>query len=429
MLACSLALVLAACGGGGQDTSPEAESAAATEALATENSAPLAMTDSGTNAGQNAAGSQDGLPLASPSTPSGAALDNTAESETEPTPAAATRPPAEQSPEPKPESTPDLEPAPEPEAAPAPEPAPEPVPEPTPAPAPAPAASPAADNAAATDDEATEDETPFRVFNAMLYSNMPATGDRPAVVYEHAYYPGGQQQTDGRPTAFGIQYGAQVARDQYHHPVIPATDELVIVDVERWHVWPWVSGQAHRENVEKYNYVMEQTRLALGQPACLYSIAPNAGILHANWSVTDPQIRSDWTTHSDITSEVLLSNIDAFCPALYTYYGGDTPQALAQAIAQWQVYARETIAEARRMDADKPVYVFLWPQYHSGGIYDDFRYLEDDYWRAQLELVKELADGVILWGGWNFNTNRQQAFNANASWWRIYQEVIPADLR
>ncbi len=254
---------------------------------------------------------------------------------------------------------------------------------------------------------------------------MPAMGKRPAVVYEHAYYPGGQQTADGRPTALGYQYAVQNALDQYFHPVVPATHDLVVIDVERWHVWPWVVGDAHRASVEKYAEVARETRAGTNQPVCVYSIAPSAGLLHSNWSVTDPAVRAAWTAHSDVTTEVLLPEVDALCPALYTYYGGTTEQALGQSIEQWKGFARETIAEARRMAPGKPVYTFVWPQYHTGGTYKDYRYLEDRYWRAQLELVKEQADGVILWGGWNFTTNLQQPFNPNASWYRIYREVFP----
>ncbi len=259
----------------------------------------------------------------------------------------------------------------------------------------------------------------------MLYTNMPVFGERPAVLYEQAFYPGGQQTATGLPTDLGMQYAVQTAKAQYYHPALPATDELLIVDVERWHVWPWVQGSAHRTSVEKYANVARRIKAASNQPVCVYSIAPSAGILHANWSVTDPAVRAAWTTHSDVTAEVLVPEVDALCPALYTYYGGETAFQLDQAITQWEVYARETIAEARRMAPGKPVYAFAWPQYHSGGMYKDYRLLEDRYWRAQLELLRELADGVILWGGWNFDTNRQANFDPNASWYRIYREIFP----
>ncbi len=259
----------------------------------------------------------------------------------------------------------------------------------------------------------------------MLYSNMPAVGDRPAVLYEHAYYPGGQQTATGLPTDLGYQYAVQNAQAQYYHPALPATNELVVIDVERWHVWPWVVGDAHRTAIEKYADVASRTRAGTNQPVCIYSIAPAAGLLHANWSVTDPAIRAAWTAASDVTAEVLVPEVDALCPALYTYYGGTTEAELDQSIAQWQTFALETIAEARRIAPDKPVYTFVWPQYHSGGTYSDYRLLEDRYWRAQLELVRDHADGVILWGGWDFTTNRQAVFNPNASWYQIYQEIFP----
>ena len=186
----------------------------------------------------------------------------------------------------------------------------------------------------------------FQIFNAMLYSNMPALGEKPAVLYEQAYYPGGQQTADGRPTDLGYQYAVQNALAQYS-ALAPANNELVIIDVERWHVWPWVEGAAHQTSINKYAEVAQRTRAGLNQPVCVYSIAPSAGLLHSNWSVTRPDIRAAWTTHSDMTAQTLVPEVDALCPALYTYYGGTTAAELDAAIVQWQTFARETIAEAR----------------------------------------------------------------------------------
>lgn len=49
----------------------------------------------------------------------------------------------------------------------------------------------------------------------------------------------------------------------------------------------------------------------------------------------------------------------------------------------------ENIAEARRYDPLKPMFVFLWPKYHQSGP-RALDWIEDDFWRMQLQLAYDL---------------------------------------
>jgi hypothetical protein len=74
----------------------------------------------------------------------------------------------------------------------------------------------------------------------------------------------------------------------------------------------------------------------------------------------------------------------------------------------WVKYAVAQISEARRYGGNKPVYVFLWPQYHE----PPNAYLPTDFWRLELETAKQYADGVVIWGG-----SLHETWDNSAPWW------------
>ena len=98
----------------------------------------------------------------------------------------------------------------------------------------------------------------------------------------------------------------------------------------------------------------------------------------------------------------LLALVDFICPSLYTYYPDQ---------AGWMQYALENISEAKRTAPGKPVYPFIMPEYDpsaSNGLAGT--YVGDPYWRMQLSTIRALADGVIVWGGY------QAEWNTANSW-------------
>ncbi len=64
------------------------------------------------------------------------------------------------------------------------------------------------------------------------------------------------------------------------------------------------------------------------------------------------------------------------------------------------------------MAKNKPVIVFLWPEYHDSNMILKGNYIEKEFWRLQLDTVFKYADGLIIWGGW------KQEWDSNAIWWK-----------
>lgn len=79
---------------------------------------------------------------------------------------------------------------------------------------------------------------------------------------------------------------------------------------------------------------------------------------------------------------------DALFPSLYTF-GDDLPA--------WRGRFRRIMAEAALVAPGKPVYAYLWPQYH-GGTARAGRYLTPAHWNYELQTAARLCDGVVVWG-------------------------------
>lgn len=80
---------------------------------------------------------------------------------------------------------------------------------------------------------------------------------------------------------------------------------------------------------------------------------------------------------------------DAFFPSLYTF-DDDRPA--------WRQRLLSDMRLAREIAPGKPVYPYLWPQYHEGTP-KALQYLDGGYWRFQLETIRRYARGAVIWSG------------------------------
>jgi hypothetical protein len=56
--------------------------------------------------------------------------------------------------------------------------------------------------------------------------------------------------------------------------------------------------------------------------------------------------------------------------------------------------------------------------------------LTADYWQTQLNTVRQLADGAVIWGGWTMTTTApymyQQTWDDTAPWWQVTKDFLLA---
>lgn len=134
------------------------------------------------------------------------------------------------------------------------------------------------------------------------------------------------------------------------------------------------------------------------------------------WKSLSSPASKEWASFAKENDQMrpLAGSVDILFPSLYTFYtdrGG------------WVRYAYAQIAEARRYGNGKPVYVFLWPQFHESNPSLKGAYLPVDFWRLQLQMAKQYADGIVIWGGWGSN-NGPVKWDNNAAWWRVTKEFM-----
>jgi len=68
------------------------------------------------------------------------------------------------------------------------------------------------------------------------------------------------------------------------------------------------------------------------------------------------------------------------------------------------------LAEARALGEGKPVFFYMWPQYHDGTPLQ-FQWIDGDYWRFQLATAYAQADGIVLWSPGRY------AWDVTSGWW------------
>ena len=123
-----------------------------------------------------------------------------------------------------------------------------------------------------------------------------------------------------------------------------------------------------------------------------------------------------WQKEND-RLRVLDQKVDALFPSLYTFYDDK---------AGWIKYATAQICEARRLSR-KPVYVFLWPEYHDSNRKLGGTPIDPEFWRIQLDTARKLADGMVIWGGYDFAKKHAADWDENAGWWRSTVEFMRAN--
>lgn len=176
--------------------------------------------------------------------------------------------------------------------------------------------------------------------------------------------------------------------------------DIVVLDNETWKT----SGDATTvsNTVRMFGETVDRLRAAgLGKMVGYYGVPPNRDYWRALKGQGSKEY-SAWQAENDLLAPV-VDKVDALFPSLYTLY--DDP-------ATWKAYAIANLNEARRLSKGKPVYAFLWPQYHNNASQLFGKYLPVEFWATELDVALSHADGIVIWGGW------QQDWDNEAGWWK-----------
>lgn len=174
---------------------------------------------------------------------------------------------------------------------------------------------------------------------------------------------------------------------------------VAILDIEHW---PLTGDPAVVEDsISKYATLIQWFKEAAPSVRVgYYGVAPLRDYWKSIQPMDSPQYIAWQKSNDRVASIAQLADI--LFPSVYTFYEDQDA---------WSKYAIQQIREARRYDRGKPVYVFLWPQYHPANKNLAGTYLASDYWRMELEIARKYADGVVIWGGYT------ETWDETAPWW------------
>jgi hypothetical protein len=245
----------------------------------------------------------------------------------------------------------------------------------------------------------------FVVFDGTLYKQKPDLsqyGVRPiTILYENRFWPSGQAPTNLPEQGVVRALAAEVA----------SSLSPVVIDIERWPVKGTPS--LIQSSVTQYRTVLQWFREAApGLRIGFYGTVPVPDYWRAIQEPTSADYKA-WQQDND-RLDLIGKEVDAIFPSIYTFYADRQG---------WVTYATAQISEARRKANGKPVYAFIWPQYHESNPLLAGRFLDAEYWELELLTARQYADGLVIWGGWG--TGGPQAWDEDAHWWQVTKSLLP----
>ena len=175
--------------------------------------------------------------------------------------------------------------------------------------------------------------------------------------------------------------------------------DLVCLDIE---LWPTRGDDTTvNESINKFKKVLVLIhRVAPKLKVGIYGALPIRDVYRA---IKDPksQDHKDWQTEND-RLKPLAQMVDVIFPSLYTMTTDPTI---------WKAFAITNLEQAKLYG--KPVYPFIWPRYHDSMKELAWTFLPTTFWEMELQTVKGLADGTVIWdyGKW-------QPWDDQANWWK-----------
>jgi hypothetical protein len=244
------------------------------------------------------------------------------------------------------------------------------------------------------------DTAPFMVFNGLLYKNQPDVSslgmiriggiNPPASVNSHP-----SDAVDEAKVRAALQVAIGGPREVY-------------LDYEMWPTLHVPAAEVSA-NIQKLKRVAQLA----------HDVAPLVKFGYYNvlpcwdyWGiVSNDQAKIKEWQECNVRMDEVAQYIDIVMPSLYTYY--NNPQG-------WDIQAAALLKAARRYG--KPVYAFLWPEFHLSNQLLKGKNLPGNFWRHELEFCKARADGIVIWGGW------QEEWDDQAAWW-IETKAFLAELK
>jgi hypothetical protein len=243
---------------------------------------------------------------------------------------------------------------------------------------------------------------PFTIFSAIQYQGMPDPGSLGLngfnLINETSLF---TSKTDETPDSVKI---AGLAIQAAGQPGIPAC-----LDIE---AWSYSSGQL----TTTIDWYLEVTRIFKQYDSSglgFYGVVPNDAY---SWGNIQPAGSAHYVQWQSLNASLapIAGQINRFFPSFYTD-DNDT--------ASWKDFVSATLSELKKYNVNKPVYAFLWPQYHDGSP-DQYQFVDTAVWKCELETLYPQVDGLVIWSSSKTLPGVSNVWDETWPWWTTTQAFM-----
>lgn len=233
----------------------------------------------------------------------------------------------------------------------------------------------------------------------MLYPDK----DMPLAGYTDLWVTYGSMFTNGSGTPWEQDY---VINDDWvrnvYIPTVPIGTKRVCFDVEHYAK----TGPLLQDTIDKLTHIVDLWREE--RPEMLYGYY--SLMIRDYWrAIGTPQQQAEWHAENDALAPI-IDHMDENYPSVYTFYADQAGNDL---------YIQRNLQEQRRV-SPKPVYPFIWPQFHNSNATLGEQQIPGGYWQKILDRVyAEDTQGMVAWG-WRF-LPPDQTWAAKADWWPMQE--------
>lgn len=182
--------------------------------------------------------------------------------------------------------------------------------------------------------------------------------------------------------------------------------ELVTLDLESW---PYYPAEKLSKTIDYFLTALKAfKRVNTQSPVSFYGLPPKQAY---QWKSIDPENNPKGYNGWKIISEKLTpvaQKVDAFLPSFYMY-NPDT--------ASWRKMVDATITAIKEYHQHKPVYAYIWPQFHNKSDYS-LQFIDTAIWKYQLRTLYDRIDGCIIWTSNKDSEGKIISWDPNMLWWQ-----------
>lgn len=182
---------------------------------------------------------------------------------------------------------------------------------------------------------------------------------------------------------------------------------LATLDLE---TWPYFPEEKLSKSIDYFLAALSAFKsINTESPVSFYGVPPKQVY---QWKRIDPENNPEgyknWENINDELSPV-AQKVDAFLPSFYMY-NMDT--------ISWRKMVDATIAAIKKYHQHKPIYAYIWPQFHDRSGYYSLQFIDTATWKYQLRTLYDRIDGCIIWTS-NKDSNKQIiSWDPNMLWWQ-----------